>query len=85
MEWFKETGDESQRENNQSVNGEIMSKFTIEFKTDNDSFSNENFEFEIFKILSFVGRRVISKDDLTGIIKDSNGNNVGFYKFDEEN
>jgi hypothetical protein len=61
-----------------------MSKFTIQFKTDNDAFSNENFEFEVAKILSFVSRRVMSKDDLTGIIKDSNGNNVGFYKFEKE-
>ena len=64
--------------------GESMSKFTIEFKTDNDSFSDENFEFEVTKILSFIGRRVMSKDNLTGIIKDSNGNNVGFYKFEEK-
>ena len=61
-----------------------MSKFTIEFQTDNDAFNNENFEFEVFKILSFIGRRIISKDDLNGIIKDSNGNNVGFYKFEEK-
>ena len=61
-----------------------MSKFTIEFQTDNDAFNNENFEFEVFKILSFIGRRIISKADLNGIIKDSNGNNVGFYKFEEK-
>lgn len=55
-----------------------MAKFKLEFDTDNDAFDSLNYEYEVNRILDNVKERV-SEGDLSGKVKDSNGNTVGHF------
>ena len=61
-----------------------MSKFTMQFNCDNAAFYDQDEDFdssEVVRILTDVRRKVAS-GEVTGNIRDINGNRVGSWELD---